>query len=237
MVKSNKYYSNIVALAREDAREYRIVNGKNSDVLSQRLYYRVVAWLKIIGFAVFAAMSLLFVFGAINELMGVDSIVAPAEEKANAINELYQAIIAVSVCLGVGSVGFVLTFLRKGDNTRPVLNIIGAVVLTACCAVVASFLFFAAKESVNYFDGGKERFIWCFAIPAVVVGFSSLFQSIFGAVDTGADKARYNAVLEEAFEKFVDGRQGGTYTEQEWEEFVVSYKRDPRPDPVKKTKK
>ena len=120
MLRKKGLYSNIVALAREDAREYRIVNGKNSDVISQRWYYRLCRWGKIIAFAVFAVMSLLFIGGAATELAGSHSYTGDAGEIAKAIAELKGAILAVSVSLGLCSLGFALTFIKHRENINRV---------------------------------------------------------------------------------------------------------------------
>ncbi len=230
MIKNKGRYSNIVALAREDAREYRIVNGKNSDVLTQRWYYRLCTWLKIIALVVLAAMCIAFVIGA-----SIDMAETPHTEKG--ILELKQAILLVSVSLVAISGGFVLTLLKKGDNSRPALNIIGAAVIVIFSAVVAVYLFYAVKSGVNYYDGGLSRFIWRFVVPAAVLAVAAMAQSVMGAVETGVDKDRYDAVLEEAFAKFTEGKNGATYTEQEWEEYVTSYTRKPTSKWVKKTRK
>ena len=232
MINNKKQYSNIVALAREDEREYRIVNGMNSDVLSNRWYYKTCLILKILSFVVLAATTALFIGGAVTELIGSCFFKGSEKEIAEAIAELKYAIAVSSVSLFFLSVGSVLSLLKKGENPRPVFNIIGASLIFVFALFLCVFLFFAAKSSLNYYDGGRERFIWCFAVPGAVLAVSALAQAILGALENGADKARYEAVLLEVFDKFKENRQDEVYSEEEWEEFAAAYSRNPKPTPV-----
>jgi len=223
-------YSNIVAIAREDAREYRIVNGKNSDVFSQRWYYRLAGFLKVVAFVVFAAMSVTFVIGAI-----IDLIETPHTEVG--IAELKYAIGLVSVALVFITAGFIMTCLKKEEEARPLINLIGAGIVTVFCLCVAFFLLYAAKGSENFNDGAVSRHIWRFVVPGGVLAVSCLVQSLAAWLEKRGDTKRYDMVLDEAYTKFIEGRESITYTEEEWEAFVTSYKRKPKAYDTKKVKK
>ena len=223
-------YSNIVAIAREDAREYRIVNGKNSDVFSERWYYRFAAFLKVAAFAVFAAMSISFVFGAINDL--VETPHTPV-----GVAELKYAIILVSVSLFFITGGFIMTCLKTEKESTPLVKLIGSIIVMVFCLCVAFFLLYAALTGENSNDGALTRHIWRFVVPGCALAFSAFLQSFMAWLEKRGDVKRYNMVLDEAYAKFTEGKDGVTYTEEEWEAFVSSYKRKPKSYSTKKNKK
>lgn len=233
MKTKNGRYENIAALAREDAKESRIVYGGDSASLTERWYYTLAKWVKIISFAVVLIMSLLLHFSIWNELSGLPE----NDFTVGAIAEMYTALKTIGLLILFIITGFSLTFARKNKEPETGVNIFGAILVFIACAVSAVYIYFVMSESDSFYDGGSTAYIWRHLIPCVLLGVSAVANAFLAHFEKRGNTIRYEMVLSEAYDAFKEIKQDESYTEEEWEDFLSNYTRPAKAYPLEKKKK